>query len=233
MKLKIEKLKRDNIFTDDFLALKSNNEIDLASKSICVLYGPNGTGKTSLSKVLSREKNAQYTISLDGSTFTEKDEPVAHIISDQNDRNLIQGETQDFILGDNIRREYELKERLNSNFSTLFEKDLVSLLKSKYGISTKKSFFDELILDKSYLSYISDIANNKSKGKAIDRLDFIEKIYEEKDFSEIVFDEEKLKYFVIDYGEEESAIRAVISYKFNLTDKDKKIAKLGKVRTSP
>ncbi|MCX0441636.1 hypothetical protein, partial [Aeromonas veronii] len=61
---------------------------------------------------------------------------------------------------------------------------------------------------------------------AIDRLDFIEKIYEEKDFSEIVFDEEKLKYFVIDYGEEESAIRAVISYKFNLTDKDKKIAKL-------
>ncbi|HDX9010166.1 TPA: ATP-binding cassette domain-containing protein, partial [Aeromonas dhakensis] len=145
MKLKIEKLKRDNIFTDDFLALKSNNEIDLASKSICVLYGPNGTGKTSLSKVLSREKNAQYTISLDGSTFTEKDEPVAHIISDQNDRNLIQGETQDFILGDNIRREYELKERLNSNFSTLFEKNLVSLLKSKYGISTKKSFFDELI----------------------------------------------------------------------------------------
>ncbi|MFQ2573511.1 AAA family ATPase [Aeromonas caviae] len=226
MKLKIEKLKRDNIFTDDFLALKSNNEIDFASKSICVLYGPNGTGKTSLSKVLSREKNAQYTISLDGSTFTEKDEPVAHIISDQNDRNLIQGETQDFILGDNIRREYELKERLNSNFSTLFEKDLVSLLKNKYGISTKNSFFDELILDKSYLSYISDIANNRSKGKAIDRLDFIKKIYEEKDFSEIVFDEEKLKYFVIDYGEKESAIRAVISYTFNLTDKDKKIAKL-------
>lgn len=226
MKLKIEKLKRDNIFTDDFLALNSNNEIDFASKGICVLYGPNGTGKTSLSKVLSREKNAQYTISLDGSTFTEKDEPVAHIISDQNDRNLIQGETQDFILGDNIRREYELKEGLNSNFSTLFEKDLVSLLKSKYGISTKSSVFDELILDKSYLSYISDIANNRSKGKAIDRLDFIKKIYEEEAFSEIVFDEEKLQYFVIDYGEKESAIRAVISYTFNLTDKDKKIAKL-------
>lgn len=226
MKLKIERIKRDNIFTDDFLALTSNNEIDLSSKNICVLYGPNGTGKTSLSKVLSREENTQYTISLDGTTFTEKDDPVAHIISDQNDRNLIKGETQDFILGDNIKREYELKERLNSNFSTIFEKDLVSLLKSKYGISTKKSVFDDFILDKIYLSFISDIANNRSKGKGIDRLEFIEKIYEEKDFSEIVFDEEKLKYFVKDYGEKKSAIKAVISYTFNLTDKDKKIAKL-------
>ncbi|ENJ7186409.1 hypothetical protein AB1740_002179 [Vibrio fluvialis] len=226
MKIKIKKIKKDNIFTNEFLALNSNNEIDLSSKSICVLYGPNGTGKTSLSKILSREKSTEYTIKIDETTYTEQDEPIAHIISDQNDRNLIQGETQDFILGDHIKREYELKERINNNFKQLFEKDIVQMLKSKYGISTKNSQFDSIVLDKTYLKFISDIANKNSKGKLIDREEFINTVYGEGEFEEIDSDKNKFDYFVKDFGDKDSTIRAIISYTFNLTDKDKKIAKL-------
>lgn len=36
------------------------------------------------------------------------------IIDDQNKRNIISGETQDFILGDNIRKEHELFEEIKN-----------------------------------------------------------------------------------------------------------------------
>lgn len=227
MNITIEKLKKQNIFTDEFLALKTNNDIDLQSKGICVFYGPNGTGKTSLSKILKKEKGCEYTLKIDGATFTQADdEMVAHVISDQNDRNIIEGKTQDFILGDNIKREYELREQINANFTGLFSKKLVATLKNKYGISTKKSNFDDLILDKKYLEFISDIANKNSRGKGIDREDFIKKIYNEKAPQEIEFDDEKFKYFVSDFGDKNSTIKTIIKYNFNLNEKDKKIAKL-------
>lgn len=153
MKITISRIKKDNIFTTDYLALTQNNVLDFARKNVCVLYGPNGTGKTSLSKVLNQDKGVEYKINIDGNEHTEKSDPIAHIISDQNDRNVIKGETQDFILGDNIRKEYELKEKLNELYSLLFEKELVDLLKKKYQIAKINTHFDQLILDKELLAY--------------------------------------------------------------------------------
>ena len=227
MRIKIEKIKKQNIFTEEFLALKTNNEVDLKSKGICVFYGPNGTGKTSLSKVLKKEKGSEYTINIDGETFTQNsEEKIAHIISDQNDRNIIEGNTQDFILGNEIKREYELKEQINNSFNELFTNKLVKMLKVKYGISTKKSNFDDLVLDSDYLGYISDIANTRQKGKGIDRESFIEKVYSEEDLLDVEFNEQKLQFFINDYGDKNSTIKSIINYKFNLNEKDKKIAKL-------
>ncbi|EKO3970181.1 AAA family ATPase [Vibrio fluvialis] len=225
MKLTFKKLKKGNIFTNAFLDLKSNNEIDLESKNICVIYGPNGTGKTSLTKILSKEKSSEYIIDINGEVFTEKNEQISHIISDQNDRNLIQGETQDFILGDDIKREYDLKEKLNTSFSKLFEVDLPKLLKTKFGISTKSSQFDQLI-SKDYLVFISDIANVQSKGKSINRDSFIEHIYNEQEQEAIDFDEDKLSYFIKDYSDKNSTIRTIVNYEFNLKEQDKRIVKL-------
>ncbi|TBT47362.1 ATP-binding cassette domain-containing protein [Vibrio parahaemolyticus] len=165
MKINVLKIKKDNIFTDAYLGLTQNNELDFESKKVCVLYGPNGTGKTSLSKVLNQDKGVEYTLNIDGTEFTESGALIAHVISDQNDRNVIQGETQDFILGENIKKEYELKEKLNNSFSFLFEKELVDLLKKNYQISKMNTNFDELILDGDIRGYISDIANSRSRGK--------------------------------------------------------------------
>lgn len=226
MDVTVSKLKKDTIFTDEYLALVENNVLDFKSKGVCVLYGPNGTGKTSLSKVLKKDPGTEYTIKIDGNTYTEKDDNIAHVISDQNDRNLIQGETQDFILGDNIKREYELKERINNNFKKLFAEDLNKLLKSRFGISTKNTEFDHLFLDEDFFSYVSDIANNKSKGSKIDRDAFIDKVYNEKLEETLEVDSGKFEYFVSDYKDKKSTIRTIIEYKFSLSDKDKKIAKL-------
>ncbi|WP_272518071.1 MULTISPECIES: AAA family ATPase [unclassified Providencia] len=226
MKLTISKLKKGIIFTDEYLKLTENNKLDFEHKKLCVLYGPNGTGKTSLSKVLGQTKGAEYDIDIDGVRLTEKDDLVAHIISDQNDRNIIQGETQDFILGEDIRKEYELKENLNAAFSFLFEDELVNLLKKKYQISKIKTHFDELILDKEVRTFIADIANSKSRGKKIPREEFISVVYGVKVDSEPEYDNEKLKFFIEDYSKDGSIIRALSSYNFQLNGQEEGIVKL-------
>ena len=73
-----------------------------------VLYGPNGTGKTSLVKVLSGEKGTKVSYNYNGSDYT--DDSQFFVINDQNNRNIISGSPKDFLLGDNIRREFELQE---------------------------------------------------------------------------------------------------------------------------
>lgn len=226
MKLTISKLKKGIIFTDEYLNLTENNELDFERKKLCVLYGPNGTGKTSLSKVLGQTKGAEYDIYIDDTRYTEKDDLVAHIISDQNDRNIIQGETQDFILGENIKKEYELKEKLNAAFSFLFENELVNLLKKKYQISKIKTHFDELILDKEVRYFIADIANSKSKGKKILREEFISVVYGIHVADEPEYDNEKLKFFIEDFSKDDSIIRALSNYNFQLNGQEEGIVKL-------
>ncbi|WP_232598037.1 AAA family ATPase [Photobacterium carnosum] len=226
MKIKVSKIKKNTIFADEYLDLKQNNELDFEKKKVCVLYGPNGTGKTSLSKVLNQDKGAEYTLNINGIEYTENSDPIAHIISDQNDRNIIQGNTQDFILGENIKREYELKETLNNSFSMLFEKELVAILKKNYQIAKMNTFFDELILDKDLLGYIADIANNKSRGKKINREDFIKKVYDCELTDKPDYDETKLKFFIEDFEKKDSIIRALSDYKFIFDNKEQNIVKL-------
>lgn len=226
MKITISKIKKDNIFTTEYLDLTQNNELDFAHKNVCVLYGPNGTGKTSLSKVLNQDKGVEYKLNIDGDEHTEKSAPISHIISDQNDRNVIKGETQDFILGDNIRKEYELKERLNDIYSSIFEKDLVELLKKNYQIAKINTHFDELILDKELFSYISDIANTRSKGKKINREEFIEKVYSQNLEDSPEYDKEKLKFFIEDFATDDSIIRSLSNYNFQFHEKEQNIVKL-------
>ena len=226
MKIKVSKIKKDSIFTDAYLELTQNNELDFEGKKVCVLYGPNGTGKTSLTKVLNQEKGAEYTLDIDGIEYTEKSVPIAHIISDQNDRNVIQGETQDFILGEDIKREYELKEKMNKSFSLLFETELVAILKKDYQITKTNTNFDELILDENLRGYIADIANNRSRGKKIDREEFISKIYVDKITEKPDYDEVKLKFFIEDFAKDDSIIRTLINYNFELDGKEQSIVKL-------
>lgn len=49
MSLKFKKIESGDIFTRDFSPLVKNKEITFPSlEEIAVIYGPNGTGKTSL-----------------------------------------------------------------------------------------------------------------------------------------------------------------------------------------
>lgn len=60
MSLVFKKIENRDIFTRDFSPLVRNNEISFpTSEEIAVVYGPNGTGKTSLIKVLENAKDTK------------------------------------------------------------------------------------------------------------------------------------------------------------------------------
>lgn len=47
MKIIFEKIENKDIFVSDYKKLIRNSEIDFSREGISVIYGPNGTGKTS------------------------------------------------------------------------------------------------------------------------------------------------------------------------------------------
>ena len=206
----IHRMKMDGVFCSDFEQLKANNTIKFSEDGIAVLYGANGAGKTSLARILSNEVDSEYTLTAHGKQLSNRDEPAFHVIKDQNGRNIIQGNTEDFVLGDNIRREYELKETIETGFGSLYSGTLIPALKAA-GISTKKSRFDAVITDPTLRTYVSDLANQKSKGKGIDRNEFVRWIsgLSEEVISE--YDETKLQFLISDYSGKASVIEKVLA----------------------
>jgi ABC-type lipoprotein export system ATPase subunit/uncharacterized protein YaiL (DUF2058 family) len=209
MIIKINKLKKDTIFCDEYADLQTNNIIDFSDKHISVIYGPNGTGKTSLASVLDQCENAEYEISIDGAIFSQSSEKVIHLIEDQNGRNIIKGKTDEFLLGENIKREFELRDEINQGFIILFENKLNVELKNRFGISTKSTNFDAFIKESKLKEYVSDIANNKQKGKSIKREEFLEFFNNLKLSEAVEHDEALFEYFINDLKEKNSRIKFI------------------------
>lgn len=163
MSLIFKKIESGDIFTRDFSPLVRNNEINFpTSEEIAVIYGPNGTGKTSLIKVLGGAKNTKVEFSLDDTDY-QAGEGIFHIINDQNNRNIISGETRDFFLGDNIRHEFELQDQVASDRNSVISA-ILSLIKNTFGISAGNSPLIDLISKPDLAAFIKDCANSKSKG---------------------------------------------------------------------
>lgn len=116
-KIIFEEIKNKDIFGVDYQNFVKNNEIDFSKNQIAVLYGPNGTGKTSLVNVLSSEAGTDVKYTYGGKSYT--DGTQFFVINDQNNRNIIQGETKDFFLGDNIRKEFELQKYIEHEYKRL------------------------------------------------------------------------------------------------------------------
>jgi len=228
-----EKIVRESIFQDNFSDFKEHNILEFDGNNVVVLYGPNGTGKSSLAAVLSQDQEViEYSLTVDGTRSTHEDVKVVHVISDQNGRNIIEGSTEDFILGDNIRREYELKNSIEEGFNTLFRQRLSNDFKQKFGISTVKTLFSDVIKDEHLKSFISDIANNKSKGDKLDRSDYIRVV---KGLSPIpVPDHDSVKFgaFVIDYSGKDSTIRNFLALQVQLLKEEPQFTKIDETKTA-
>ena len=162
-------IEKDNIFQDEFknLSRNRNNELNFNNKNNIVIYAPNGSGKSSLCKVLAGEENTKLKYQLDNDSIKEEAKDF-FCISDQNGRNLIKGEEKEFLLGDNLRNEYELRITLDKIKESIC-KDVAEYAKN-IGIKNKsaKIFSNtEYGLDNNtFTDFIKSCVNSKDKGSS-------------------------------------------------------------------
>lgn len=175
-KLKFKKIEYKNIFCEEFKDLSVNNEIEF-KKKIAILYGPNGTGKTSLSKVLAannKDDNMSFEVEFSGSNSVKEDE-IFHVISDQNSRHIIKGEAKDYLLGDDIEKEERLAKEIENGFNDMCN-SIRSKLKDKFKIAIKSHKLIDTITDNEIKTFISSFANNRFKASEIDKDKYISKV---------------------------------------------------------
>lgn len=207
--LLIKKIKKDTIFQDDFLDMKSNNIIEFSTNKIAIVYGPNGVGKTSLASVLNKDEGTEFDGEFDGSPALVGKDGIFHIIADQNGRNIIEGKTEDFLLGDNIRKEHDLKDRIDNEFSDICQK-LNDALKSNFNISKKTSNLAKKMTDEVLNGFVTNLANSRSKGKEIDLNKFVEKISQLEKIQVPAYDSNKLAFLINDFENSKSLINQVL-----------------------
>lgn len=206
MSLVFRKIESGDIFTRDFSPLVRNNEIVFpTAEEIVVVYGPNGTGKTSLIKVLGDAPKTKVEFALDGTDY-QAGAGVFHIINDQNNRNIISGETRDFFLGDNIRHEFELQDQVAKDRNAVISA-IISSLKNTFGIAAGNSPLIDLICKAELAAFIKDCVNSKSKGNryTIDTLVALLTSLEYHDIPEYVPD--KLAFVQSDCANKKSIIK--------------------------
>ena len=192
------KIENREIFTRDFRPLVNNNTIDFpTTEEIAVVYGPNGTGKTSLINALAGEKDTKIEFEYEGHVYTTGKD-VFHIINDQNNRNIIKGETKDFFLGDNIKREFELQEFIAVERAKIIA-SMVSMLKAN-GISAANSPLISFVVSPDLSTLIKDIANSKSKGNNHSTEELIEKLQSINISTLPEYEDAKLQFIKNDYA---------------------------------
>lgn len=221
-KLVFRKIRKESIFCESLENFSKNNEIEFSSNGIAVVYGPNGTGKTSLARVLNCEEKCSFSVEFDNQEYTEQNTELFHIINDQNSRNIIEGETEDFLLGDNIKKEYELQRYLDKEYTNIFENILISNLKKEFNISKKSSELLKQVDNANLREYIADLTNNKSKGNGINKDEFLEFV-SSLEFQKVPeYDEKKFEFTKKDYEEKNSVLRKIMQLK-NILNKNEKI----------
>ncbi len=203
------KIKKEDIFSKDFEKFDKNNKLRFSNDGMAVIYAPNGVGKTSFTRVLNCEKGCTFEAKFETIIANENTNELFCVISDQNSRHIIKGETEEFLLGNNIKREFELKGEIDKAVKDIFENRLPKILKETFNISKTKSLLIDLIEDVELKEYISDIANIKSKGKGIDVEKFTKKIKALEECQILEYEDDKFEYYVKDIDSKDSIINRI------------------------
>lgn len=212
-KIEFNKLVNQNIFSSDFTDFCENNVLEFSNEGVCVVYAPNGTGKTSLIKTLNKNTNTEYKLKIDNIEYSTSDSALPFfIIEDQNNRNIIAGETSDFLIGDNIKKEYELEKQIALTMEKI-KLGFCNEIKSKFFISSASSQLINLIKDPNLKSLVKDLSNSRSKGSNYDaeKLISLFSTVIEKDIPD--YSEDKLKYMCQDFASKNSILQKVLDLK--------------------
>lgn len=181
------KIKNKDIFVEDFENLNQYGNATIKFKKqsqaqggIAILYAPNGTGKSSFSHILELEKSTDeitFEAMYDGNIICPESKSF-HVIGDQISRHVIKGDTSDYLIGADIRREYELKKRIADGFTEAFSQKIPKYMKDEFKLSKVS---DTILLkikedDKQAYEYLRDIISTRSRGAGIEREQFIQYI---------------------------------------------------------
>lgn len=203
-KLIFKKIENENIFAKDYDNFIKNNEIEFSDSGIAVVYGPNGTGKTSLVKALSNGEKTAIIYTYNGRDYTDDSQFI--VINDQNNRNIIKGETSDFLLGDDIKRENELYEYITNEYGNICVQSN-KILKDKFKITSgSNKLIEYFSKENNFQKNLQDLANNKSKGKKTKLDDYIIGWSKYRPCEISAYDEAKLEYFMGDLSSSNSLI---------------------------
>ncbi|HML67787.1 MAG TPA: AAA family ATPase [Clostridia bacterium] len=204
------KVEIGSIFTHDFRNFLNNNTICFSEQGVAVVYGPNGTGKTSFINVISGKQGSSFVADYLGAQYTSNSEDLFYIISDQNHRNIISGTAKDFFLGANIQREFELADLL-ANTREKFITALIEQSKAEFNISSASSKALEILNDSEVKQFLSSCLNKQNRGKNYDARKIVELIMTRKARSVSDIDQNKWSYFTNDINSKESLIRVLFN----------------------
>lgn len=231
MKLIFSSIKNGTIFENDFQNLEDNyGTIEFkrmhTTGGLAVIYAPNGTGKSSFSKVLSSERstaNISYSAVDDNGNQITPESRVFHIIKDQVNRNVIRGKETDYLIGAQIRHEYELRDCINADFKNGID-SLIRVYKNDFGVSKVGNHFLNHILrleGASYqqaYSFIRSIVNVNKRGKVINQDNFVEFIRNEENLPLLPeYDETKRSWLIRDIGSNDSILQRFMNVEFDRT----------------
>ncbi len=226
MKLVFSSIKNGTIFEPDFQNLTPDvGTIEFKHMNtpggIAVVYAPNGTGKSSFAKVLEKETaNDLSFVATDdiGATITFN---AFHIIQDQINRNVIPGKETDYLIGQQIRREYELRNRINSAFDTVYKK-----LPGKYKSDFKVSKVEDYLLTQigtlqnlpypTAFKYMRCIINIHSHGTNIDQAEFLSFIRNDNNRPNLTeLDTDKKTWVIADCSGKSKIVKRIIGLDCN------------------
>lgn len=209
MKLTFSKIHRESIFNVDFDNLtEDNGTIEFKRKKtsggIAVVYAPNGTGKSSFTEVLKREESTaavDFLATDDCGVVIGPSSKVFHIVADQISRHIILGDESQYLVGTDIRREYELKKKISNGFDSVFKVSLPGIYKSQYDVTKISDYIlgSAQAINETGYSFIKSIVNTRYRGKDINHEDFISYIKNPANRVEpLELDEEKFKFVIQD-----------------------------------
>lgn len=207
-KLVFKKIENGTIFATDFRNFCVNNSLEFSTSGIAVVYGPNGTGKTSFINALAGKEHTSFMANYEDIDYNDNSSGIFHVILDQNNRNIIEGTTRDFFLGDNIQREFELKDYIDNERNRIIA-ELISFLKNVFGISSSSSKINTHLSNARLKGLILDLSNSRSKGSRYKTSELISVIKSLDTPTIPDYSEEKLAFVISDTNERNSIIKMI------------------------
>lgn len=242
MKLTFSEIKNGTIFEPEFQNLTPDvGTIEFkhmgTSGGIAVVYAPNGTGKSSFSKVLETESATEDRCFLaidDSGAAITSESSAFHVIPDQINRNVIRGKETDYLIGQQIRREYELRDKINEAFDSAYT-TLSGKYKTEYKVSKVGDFLLTQIetlpndLYSEAFSYLRSIVNARTHGKDIEQAELISFIRNEENSLEIVeLDDDKKSWVISDCSGRAKIVERIISLDYHTIVTNQETAQIEK-----